>query len=73
MSLPLKGNAYTCRGGNFDKLFLPPFFNGSKFFPFRVDLFEEGTWYAGKLTANHKSNLLCKNGGTATYHVYIVP
>ena len=32
---------------------------GSKFFPFRVDLFSERVWCAGKQTESHKSYLSC--------------
>ena len=44
--MPLKGK-------NFDPL-------GSKFFPFKVDPFQNGTLYAGTETGNHKSCLSCE-------------
>ena len=32
-------------------------------FPYRVDLFSEGTWYAVKQTESHKSYNPCKQNG----------
>ena len=48
-----------------------PTLKGKNSFPFRVDPFLEGTWYAGKQTASHKSCLLCKMG-QKSYQVYQV-
>ena len=36
---------------------------GSKFFPFRVDLFQKGVWCAVKQTGSHKSCLPCIKEG----------
>ena len=35
--------------------------NGSRFFPFRVDLILEGIWCSGEQTGSHRSSLPCKN------------
>ena len=40
--------------------------HGSKFFPFRVDPFSQGTWCAESQTGSHKNCLPCKNGGNST-------
>ena len=40
--------------------------NGSKFFPFRVDLSSEGTQCAVEQTGSHISYLPCKNSRKAT-------
>ena len=41
----------------------------SRFFPFREDLFSEGTWSAGMETENHKKNVSLVNM-TENYQVF---
>ena len=66
MSLVTQVNRYTFKEGNSVNMFLPPFRNcryskrhefapvRSKFFPFRLALFLDGAWYAGKQIKSQK-------------------
>ena len=56
----LKGNGYTCRGGNTVKIIFSTEKGstlkrtGSKFFLYRVDSFTDRNWCVGKQTGSHK-------------------